>query len=90
MQITKEQLLQDPYEACNEYNLDPETATNADNLFYAASRRLVSFKARGDYKPPTEAIIPDVWDFYSDDERQIMQQANHPFYQAWVEITGQT
>lgn len=88
MHLTKEQILQDPYISCEEYNADPETATEADRLFCQASQRLAAYKVYGEYKPVAEAIILDIWDFFQDHERQIMQEANHPFYQAWAEITA--
>ena len=88
MHLTKEQILQDPYVSCEEYNADPETATDADRLFCQAATRLASYTAYGEYKPSNQAIICDVWDFFQDHEREIMKEANHPFYQAWAEVTG--
>lgn len=89
MHITKEELLQDPYKACEDYNKDPETEHACDKLFCDASNRLASFSIYGNLKPSNEAIILDIWDYYTDEERHIMQEANHPFWQAVQEITQQ-
>lgn len=88
MDITKEVIMQDPYEFCEQHLENPVVETEADRLFVAACNRVVSFKVYGDRKPPNEAIIPDAWDYYTDQERQIMQEANHPFWQAIKDITG--
>lgn len=89
MHITVEQLLADPYEACEMYNEDPETQTAADQLFCQASMRLAGFKIYGDVKPANHVIIVDIWNYYTPEEREIMEEANHPFYQAWLQCEEQ-
>jgi len=89
MEITKENIMQDPYGFCEEYLKNPIVGTESDRLFVEACRRVTSFNVYGDRKPPNEAIIPDAWDYYTDAERQIMQEANHPFWQAVQELTQQ-
>lgn len=89
MEITKENILQDPYGFCEGYLASPQQSTEADNLFLEAAQRVVSFSRYGDRKPPNEAIIPDAWDYYTDAQRQVMKDANHPFWQAVEELTQQ-
>lgn len=89
MHITKQQILDNPYQACADYNADPETGTVCDQIFCDLSLKLASYSAYGDRKPPTEAIIADIWDFLTDEKKQIMQDGNHPFYQAWLEVSGE-
>ena len=85
MLVTKEQLLQDPYGTCEAYNTDPQIETEADDLFFQASRRIASLVIYGDIKPAKEVVLLDIWDFYTEQQRQVMANTNHPFYQAWLE-----
>ena len=86
MTPTKQQLQQDPYGACEAFLADPDTATEADRLFVKAARRVQAFAGEGSFRPDESIILSDVWDFFTDPEREAMQAANHPMWQALFQL----
>lgn len=87
--ITKEELLNDPYGACKDYHWDTDTPEEVERLFFQAAHRIDSFSIYGDVKPDAHSVLLDVWDFYTQAEKEQLKQKNHPFWQAVQELGGE-
>lgn len=90
MDINKEQLLDDCYEVCEAFLTQPiNESVPTEFLFKQAASRIISFNAYGPNKPSSHQALQDAWDYYTDAQRQVLKDANHPFWQAVEELTQQ-
>lgn len=101
MQITKDQLLNSfeqiavgivsAYSALPEdEQLQIENSRDLDYWFTRACQIAVSI-VQSTPKPITHSsgvLIIDAWGWIPPEIRDQMKEANHPFYQAWAEVTG--
>lgn len=92
MELTKQMILDDPYGACVNFRdsllKNPEPLL-CDEIYCELANRTGSFgislMSAQDITLDNNIVICDMWDFLFPNEREIMEQSNHAFYQAWVD-----
>lgn len=87
--ITKEELLNNPYQSCKDYHWDNDTPEASERLFCQAANRIASFALYGSVRPEAHAILLDVWDFFTEEEKSVLKEDNHPYWQAIQELGGE-
>lgn len=100
MQITKQMILDDPMGTCSAYRdwlyANPgEPTTPCDGVYCDLADRSATLNGAlmamtgQEYLPDNDTVIRDLWDFLWPHEREMMETNNHPFWQAWEEVTSE-
>lgn len=93
--MTKDDIVNDFYSVAvsviNEYeDKKPFPENEIEKIWLNSCYRAVDIDGHrhNDNHLPSAVLITDVWDFVSIDNRTSLEQDNHPFYQAWLEVSG--
>jgi len=87
--ITAQELINDAYASCQTV-LDANNASSpASLLFEQAAERICSFEIYGQNKPDSEVVLLDVWDFFTEQEKSLLEEENHPYWQAVQELSAE-